>query len=181
MRISEGAKRLNLTIVNKGSGVYELIDLFTTQDGSWEPSSKPFSVPSWALVYLPGFTSAGAATHALVRVEDANRKPITIDVKFGNIVVSTAGKPEMWAVQQINGSYKPEQGEHGWWSIDFDGALHRIEGIGLPLNNHVSIFAVYRQVQPPRPDGGKIEIPVEALRKAQNAARELVSALEALG
>lgn len=191
MRISEGVKRLNLSIVDKKKGDYELVELFTTQDGSWEPSNKYFSVPLWALTYLPGFTSAGAATHAFVRVEDTNRKPITIDVRFGSAAISTNSKPEMWAIQQVSGNYKPDHGERGSMTIDFPAARQRIEGVGLPWNNHVSVFAIYRQmveqskppvvVPPARPDGGTMVVSVEKLRKAQRAVTELAKALEELG
>lgn len=181
--ISEGAKRLNLNIVDKGKGDYELVELFTTHDGEWEPSSKMFSIPQWARKYLPGFTSAGAATHAMVRVEDENRQPVTIGVHIGNAIVSTANKPEMWAIQQINGSYAPDRGEHGWWKIDFDAARQRIEGIGLPLNNHVSVFAVYRKVKQivaPPTQPGTINVPVNVILEVEQRLKQLQQAVDKL-
>ena len=192
MLISEGAKRLNLRIVENGSGEYDLIELFTTQDGSWEVSNKPFSLPAWAMKHLPGFTSAGAATHALVRVEDANGQPITIGVTFGNVTLSTANKPEKWAVQEVHGSYKPDRGEHGAMTINFPGAKQRIEGVGLPLNNHVSLFAVYRktkQVTPPvvtppvvNPPTqiGSISVPLDLIIDIEQEYRKLGKLIDGL-
>ena len=189
MRISEGAKRLNLNIVDKKSGKYELVEVFTTHDGEWEPSGKPFSVPLWALSYLPGFSSAGAATHAFVRVEDEQRKPLKTIVRFGSTPISTASKPEMWAVEQVSGSYKPDLGEHGGMTIDFDSAIHRIEGLGLPWNNHVSLFAVYRQVAtqpkppvvvPPPSQPGMITVPIDAVIEVEQLLQKLQKAVDKL-
>lgn len=151
--ISDGAKRLNLQIETLPNGIYELVDLFTTQDGSWEPSSAPYSVPQWALKYLPGFSSAGAATHAFARVEDERGAAIAVDVRYqaGGLIdfVATDEKPEMWSNHQINGSYNPIAGERGSWSMyPALSAAQRISGIGLPGNYHVSVFAVWRKVSP---------------------------------
>lgn len=187
MLLSEGAKRLNLRIVNNSGGEYDLIELFTTQDGSWDVSNKPFSVPQWARKYLPGFTSAGAATHALVRVEDANGQPITIGVTFGNMTLSTASKPEKWAIQDVYGSYNPDRGEHGSMTINFPGAKQRIEGVGLPWNNHVSLFAVYRkskpEVQPvvvPPTQIGNISVPSDLIIRIEQKYRELGKLIDSL-
>lgn len=190
MRISEGARRLNLNIADKGAGNYELVELFTTQDGQWEPSGKPFSVPQWALSYLPGFSSAGAATHAFVRVEDEQRKPLKTIVRFGSVPVATASKPEMWAIQQVSGSYKPDLGEHGAMTIDFAEAKHKIEGVGLPWNNHVSLFAVYRQIaEQPKPpvvvphppsQPGVITVSIDAVIEVEQLLQKLQKAVDKL-
>ena len=51
-RISDWAKQLNVIIqpatVAVGQPVLRVKDVFTTRDGSWEPSQALGSVPQWA-------------------------------------------------------------------------------------------------------------------------------------
>ena len=56
-----------------GEVVYVLKDLFTTRDGSWEPSDQPYAAPDWArAAYLdPGvFTKAFERTNLYAAVLD---------------------------------------------------------------------------------------------------------------
>ena len=50
--ISDWAQKFGISIEpatgNPGETVYRVKDIFTTRDGSWEPSDKPGSVPQWA-------------------------------------------------------------------------------------------------------------------------------------
>ncbi|HCB14178.1 MAG TPA: hypothetical protein DEP36_11520 [Gammaproteobacteria bacterium] len=52
MRISDWAKQLNVIIqpatVAVGQPVLRVKDIFTTRDGSWEPSQALGSIPQWA-------------------------------------------------------------------------------------------------------------------------------------
>lgn len=147
--ISDGAKRLNLNISAYTAGRYDLVAMFTTQDGEWDISDKPYSVPLWARRYLTGFSSAGAATHAFARVESADGVPIAAPIRYwcdGVMdIVTTDSKPELWANHAINGSYNPAN-EHGPWSMQpIDGCV-TLSGIGLPYNHHVSLFTIWREV-----------------------------------
>ena len=82
-RISDWAQKFGISIEptagNPGETVYRVKDIFTTRDGSWEPSDKPGSVPQWARdAYLkpanhPQYNDDAGADHHLfgaVIIED---------------------------------------------------------------------------------------------------------------
>lgn len=71
-RISKWAQEFGITVEptagQPGETIYHVTDIFTTRDGSWEPSNTPGSVPQWARdTYLKPwgnpqyFDDAGAA------------------------------------------------------------------------------------------------------------------------
>jgi hypothetical protein len=85
MRISDWVSRFNVSVRRNeerpdnppGEVVYRLTELFTTRDGSWEPSDKPGTLPQWARdehlrpFGAPDyFDDAGGDHHLFARVLD---------------------------------------------------------------------------------------------------------------
>ena len=161
-RISDWAKQLNVIIqpatVAVGQPVLRVKDVFTTRDGSWEPSQALGSIPQWARdTYLKPYGSpdyfddGGGDRHVFGCVWDTpNNRPI----KSGSIHyytwtdnknhVDTQVKAQSgWANVVMYNKYFPDQGERGAWawypasSVPADVVL----GAGMPYNNHVSYFA----------------------------------------
>jgi hypothetical protein len=147
--------------------VYILKDVFTTINGSWEPSDHPFSIPQWARdAYLrPAgapdiFDDAGGDHHLFARVEDAQGRPLGVPVRYWSIdgshmdIRRTDEKASGWANLPIWASFAPARGERGpWLYAPAHGPLPCmwIDGAGLPDKQHVSLFAVWQlhAVQPP--------------------------------
>lgn len=159
-RISEWAKYFKLWIEpaqgQPGEVVYRIKDLFSTRDGSWEPSDKPGSVPQWARdSYLfpmnhPQYNDDGGADRHLfgaVMGDDGKLDPDEI------IHYWTYTDNANHAVQPVK--------RHGWaniplyghsdipgpwaWSPDF-GKADKVKGGGLPGGLHISWFAVWEKV-----------------------------------
>ena len=89
MRMSDGARLLGLQLQTGDASAYELLDLFTTQGGSWEADSRPYSVPGWAReAYLrPGgaadyFDDGGADHHLFARVVDEAGVAVATKIRF---------------------------------------------------------------------------------------------------
>lgn len=162
-RISEGARRLNLNLAQRrapdgADGVFLLKDVFTTIDGSWEPSGHPYSIPQWARdLYLRPFGApdyfddAGGAQHLFARLEDENGKVLAYSVRYwtadgNNLEIrSTGDKKSGWANLPIYAAFVPERGERGPWNYAPMGrCIQWVEGAGLPSKQHVSIFAVWQ-------------------------------------
>jgi hypothetical protein len=162
--ISPGAQALGLSLQSRtppagATYAYALIDLFTTQDGSWEPDQKPYSVPAWARTkylkpagYPQYFDDAGGNHHLFARVEDEQGNPIALPIRFWsaggeNITTRLTGeKKSGWANLPIWSSFDPAT-MRGPWLWGPDGALAVASGGGLPFNQHVSCFAVWRRVK----------------------------------
>ena len=101
LRISEGAKRMNLTIKHSeerpdhptADPHLVLVDLFTTQDGRWDVQDTAYSVPQWAIdAYANAdFVERGGATNLFALVLDANNQPVKdITFLFTDLKGSTA-------------------------------------------------------------------------------------------
>lgn len=172
-RISEGAARLNLILAQHqapaGADVaYILKDVFTTIDGSWEPSTHPYSIPQWARdAYLrpagaaDAFDEAGGAQHLFGRIEDEQGRMLVGNMRYWTAdgahldIKSTGEKRSGWANLPIYASFVPERGERGPWNYSPAGrnVVQWVEGAGLPSKQHVSLFAVWRlcplPTQPP--------------------------------
>jgi hypothetical protein len=160
MRVSDWATQFGITIepaiAEPGSPVYRVRDIFTTRDGSWEPSDKPGSVPIWALDYLKPpkhaqyFDDAGADHHLFGAVmgDADNLQP------HGTIHFYTHTDNSNHADQRVKWS--------GWANIPIFGHSetpgpwswypknrHRadvVKGGGLPGGWHVSFFVVWEIV-----------------------------------
>ena len=158
MRISDGARLLGLKPEGGDGGNYELLDLFTTQGGSWEADSRPYSVPGWAReAYLrPGgaadyFDDGGADHHLFARVVDEAGVAVATKIRFWSgpgvdeqLTRSTGEKKSGWISHPIWASFVPLRGERGAWAWGPVGA-DAVTGGGLPANVHVSAFAVWRK------------------------------------
>lgn len=146
---SEGASRLRLIERPASGNSLKLDYIFTTQDGEWYQSDKPYSVPEWAIFRYnkATFMERGAATHIFVRVEDEAGIAIPSFVQISNpgmtSVLATVDKPSGWQNLPIFEGYNPDAGEHGPWSVTADGANVVVDGIGLPHSWHVSTFLVF--------------------------------------
>ncbi len=165
------AKTLNERPDNPaGDVVYLLKDLFTTRDGSWEPSTTPGSVSQWARdTYLKPFGApdyfddAGADHHLFAAVigldgQLLREKEIVFwsdgfdklgDPNYVDYVRRTTKSQSGWAniISGPGSSYIPERGESGPWCWAPTGAAEVICGGGMPAKQHVSIFAVWQAVR----------------------------------
>ena len=164
------AKTLNERPDNpEGDVVYLLKDIFTTRDGSWEPSANPGSVSQWARdAYLKPFGApdyfddAGADHHLFAAVigldgQLMREKEIIFwsdgfdklgDPSYVDYVRRTTKSQSGWAniISGPGSSYIPERGESGPWCWAPTGAAEVICGGGMPAKQHVSIFAVWQAV-----------------------------------
>ncbi len=188
MRISEWASNFRARVVRcearpdnpPGEIVYRLKDLFTTRDGSWDPSQKPGSLPQWARdAYLRPwgapdyFDDAGGDHNLFARVLDRNGQPVKSQdliigwsdglhllgqSEFAQAIKLTMTPKEKsgWGNQPIWNSFSPERGDSGAWCWCPRGAADVVAGGGLPNNQHVSWFAVW-QAEPRTGDGGALE------------------------
>jgi hypothetical protein len=197
MRIGDWVPRFNVAVKRceerpdtpAGDIVYRVKDIFTTRDGSWEPSGAEGSLPQWARdAYLrahnaPDFFDDGGGDHHLfARILDLDGRPVVTSglVKYWSDGFSQLGNPAYqnyvrmtpkeksgWANQVIFNSFSPERGEHGAWCWCPDGPADVVVGGGMPFNWHVSYFAVWQAehrtpVVAPIDGGGEPEVPVVA-------------------
>lgn len=172
LRISDGAKRMNLTIKHSeerpdhptADPHLVLVDLFTTQDGRWDVQDTAYSVPQWAIdTYANAdFAERGGATNLFALVLDANNQPVKdITFRYWSDGFDKLADPNYryaqahttqrsgWANMPIYGSssFVPERGERGPWCWCPDaGSAEVVVGGGLPSRWHVSTFAVWKQV-----------------------------------
>ena len=208
MRIGNWATRFNAKVIRcedrpdqpAGEIVYRLKDLFTTRDGSWDPSSNPGSVDQWARdsYLLPPhhpeyFDDAGGDHNLFARVLDENGQALSTadlvicwsdgahllgDPNFPQFVKMKISPKERsgWGNQPIWNHFSPERGETGAWAFCPHGAADVVVGGGLPNNQHVSWFAVWQAerrgivIDPPPPP---ITPSFETLRAALWNARNL--------
>lgn len=188
MRVGDWAKNFGVRVVPSeqrpdnppGDIVYRVKDIFTTRDGSWEPSDQPGARPQWARdTYLRPwgapdyFDDAGGDHNLFARVLDLDGQP----VKRQDLIICWSdglhllGRPDFdqfikmtmtpkeksgWGNQPIWNSFSPERGEVGAWCWCPRGAADVVVGGGLPNNWHVSWFAVW---QAERRQGGVVVTP----------------------
>lgn len=153
----------------QGDVTYVLKDLFTTRNGSWEPLDFPGSVPEWAReAYLKElnapdyFDDAGGDHHLFAAVIGTDGKLIrNQEIIYWSDGFEMLGDPEYdgyvrrftkersgWAnvVTGPGSSFAPERNETGPWCWAPAGAAEVVCGGGLPLNHHISFFAVWQAV-----------------------------------
>lgn len=162
MRVSDSIKQFNVEIrpaVGKpGETIYRVKDLFTTRDGSWEPSNRPGSVPQWARdTYLkppshPQYNDdAGADHHIFGAIAHGDKLQ-----PHGNIRYWTYNDNANHAEQRVklhgwgnivmwdSSSFVPERGERGPWAWQPAGVnADVVIGAGMPAKWHVSFFCVW--------------------------------------
>lgn len=162
--ISEWAKHFNITVepavAAPGETVYRVKDIFTTRDGSWEPSDKPGSVPSWAReAYLKPpkhaqyFDDAGADHHLFgaVMADSGNLQP------HGTVHFYTHTDNSNHTDQRVKWSgwgnvpifgHSTTPGPWAWYPKN-NFKTDVVKGGGLPGGWHVSTFVVWEVVTPP--------------------------------
>ena len=164
-----------------GDVVYILKDLFTTASGSWEHSDLPGSVPEWARdEYLKPagasdyFDDAGGDHHLFAAVIGLDGKLVrNHEIVYWSDGFEMLGDPDYegyvrrmtkersgWAnvITGPGSSFVPERNESGPWCWAPAGASEVVCGGGLPLNHHISFFAVWQAVSTTEgstPDDGK--------------------------
>ena len=174
MRTGDWIKQFNISVKTceerpdkpQGDIVYRVKDIFTTRDGSWEPSATPGAVNSWARdEYLKPwgaadyFDDAGAVHHIFAKVLDLNGNPVKDrdsilywsdgfdklgDPNYSGYVRQTPKEKSGWSNIVVFSGYVPERKEIGPWSWCPAGAADVVVGGGLPANWHVSIFVVWQ-------------------------------------
>ena len=156
--------------VKAGDTVYVIKDIFTTRNGSWEPSSEPNAVPQWARdSYLkpfgaPDWFDDGGADHhifgAVLGLDGQLTRQQEIvfwsdglnkltDPNYGGYVRQQTKEGSGWTNVPLGpgSSYVPERGESGPWCWMPTGVAEVFCGGGLPARHHVSIFVVWQAVR----------------------------------
>lgn len=129
----------------------KVVDRFTTQDGEWFVSDKPYSITKEALEKYGGenIHGEGAAHHIFVRLSakvSQSAEAIEFNTEDGrnkNEFPVYSGA-HLWVCFPIFQAYDPNI-EQGAWLVRIDGEKVA-EGIGLPHGWHVSTFLVVEDV-----------------------------------
>ncbi|MCC9074815.1 M23 family metallopeptidase [Litorilinea aerophila] len=177
-RLSPWVEHYNLRIQSldarpdhpQGDIVYLVKDIFTTRDGSWEPSDQPGSVPQWARDdYLKPFGApdyfddAGGDHHLFAAVigldgQLMRGKEIVYwsdgfdklgDPTYNGYIYRQTKEQSGWAniITGPGSSYVPERGESGPWCWAPTGAAEVVCGGGMPSKHHISMFVVWQAVR----------------------------------
>jgi hypothetical protein len=155
-----------------GDIIYVVKDLFTTRDGSWEPSHVPGAISQWARdAYLKPlgapdfFDDAGADHHlfaAIIGLDGQLMRDQEVifwsdgfaklgDPTYSGYVSRLTKSHSGWANIVIGPSsnFIPERGEMGPWCWAPRGAAEVVCGGGMPAKQHVSTFVVWQAVRRP--------------------------------
>ena len=150
MRISDGAKAMNVVILNPPGSAYEVKDVWTTVLGKWYASNDPYSVPKWAIDEYAIAGELGGGEHLYVRVLDEfGNVDLKHVVVFKNTTVMETKSPKPqdgFANMPVWNVFFPDKGENGNWEtgiVTDDKFL--VQGGGLPYGLHVSLFVVYQK------------------------------------
>ncbi len=157
-----------------GDIVYLIKDVWTTRDGSWEPSDARGAAPTWAReeylrpIGAPDyFDDAGGDHHlfaAVIGLDDEYVRSQEIlywsdglamlgEEAYDSYTVRETKQGSGWINIPIGpgSSYVPERDEAGPWCWTLgEGAVGVAEvfcGGGLPANQHVSTFVVWQAVE----------------------------------
>lgn len=158
-QLSPAFQRLNLAIDRlKENYVPRFVvkEVWTTQDGSWDVSEKPYSVTQWArdrYLHAPDhpayIENGGAATHILAAALDLNGRLIQgqeFCVSWPGSDVTIAAKSGGFADFKMGASYSPEDEQAGAYEVEVKGVLsERLCGLALPDNHHISVFVVFQE------------------------------------
>jgi len=185
-RISDWVKQYNVTVKavaerpDKPTGdlLYVVKDLFTTANGSWEPTDEPGSIPQWARdEYLKPFNApdyfddAGGDHHLFAAVLGVDGKlmrnqeiiywsdgfAMLSDPAYEGYVHRLTKEKSGWAnvITGPGSSFVPERNESGPWCWAPEGAAEVVCGGGLPAKHHISFFVVWQAV--PASAGGSTD------------------------
>lgn len=169
-RVSIWAVKFNIgilpAVVSPGQDYYEVMDLFTTRNGSWEQLDTEGQVPMWAReAYLKPwgapdyFDDAGGDRHMFGAIVDPNTGKTTKSGNFrfynwtdgsGQKVIPVKERSG-WANEVTANLYHPdmdgnvETGNRGPWACRPERGIpaDTVVGGGMPFNWHVSVFATW--------------------------------------
>jgi hypothetical protein len=163
--IVEKEARPDLAFWGQPSEVYDLIDVFTTVDGTWDPSDKVGSIPVWARnSYLRSLSDPyycgdlGGATHMFILVLDQHGVP----AEGTQTIYWSSGLGSLPPRKDDSYVYR-STGHHGWsncymehhgsgytppnrgpWCMAPSGVADVLEYVGLPYSWHISTFGVWK-------------------------------------
>lgn len=173
MRVSEWVKHYKLWVEEvqgqPGETVYKVKYLFSTRDGSWEPSDKPGSVPQWARdLFLfpmshPQYNHDGGADRHIFGavLSDTGGMQAFGSIRYWtytdnkNHVVQPV-KPWGWANNTMWGPNDAIPGPWAWTVANVKADI--VKGGGMPGGLHISWFAVWERVVIP---AGPVDPPVD--------------------
>lgn len=174
-RLTEWFDDLNLSVqavesLPPGSTIYQLKDVFTTIDGSWEVTGARYAIPQWAKEAYQNpaqMMELQKQSHLYAAVLDASGAPLS-----GQIIRFTnrfdPANPDSRFTQNNTGwasftlfsssNYDPASGQQGVWCWAPEGQAETLCGGGRPVDGqNLSIFAVWQQTtvgaeEPPAPE-----------------------------
>lgn len=144
---------------------YIVKDLFTTINGSFDPSSEAGSIPQWAhdAYASENFLEAGSNHHlfaAVIGLDGTLVKSYPVrfwsdgfdklsDPNYTGYINEVTKESSGWANNPLwsSSSFDPAQGMTGPWCWAPDGASDVICGGGLPNGADLSTFVVWQAVQ----------------------------------
>lgn len=158
--ITELADRPDSDQLQGGDVVYIIKDVFTTRDGSWEPSDVPGSIPQWARDdYLSAdFHQAGGDHNLFAAVIGLDGKFMQqkgvfywsdgleqlANPQYTGYVTRETDPTSGWSDIPVFAGYFPDQGQQGPWCWSTVGPADVMCGGGLPYNLHISWFVVWQ-------------------------------------
>jgi hypothetical protein len=151
-RFSESIGYLNQRVVSiVGEPKARVLHAWTTHNGQWETDpSDIYAVEQWAIdLYLKsnsGDDGFGGETHMFARVQDGsgNQIPSTIDFRWPDgVATRVTNSPNGWTNVPITGSFVPERGEEGVWTVSLQSDSEVFGRFSLPSNQHVSLYVVF--------------------------------------
>lgn len=175
--------------VNPGDTVYRIKDIFTTRDGSWEPSNKTGTVEQWARdAYLkpinhPQYNDDGGADHNVFgAIVTGDRlvpdMPFAFWTGDGQNNVERNAKKHGWANIPIWSLFYPDQRQKGAWLWNPHGVkADVVANAGLPDNLHVSWWGVW---EPKIAEGPVVVVPDDGPEEPLPTDEQLDKAFAAL-
>lgn len=157
----------DVSLMRPDTKIWRLVAVWTTLNGSWEPSvnpSSPFTIDQWARDEFlrapndPYYNDGGGGDHHIFAMcQNSDAVPyrgagflFTSDgpqwlqpgSNTSHVIMMTA-KQHGWAdLAMYNSLSRPP--EPGPWSVTKYGISDILTGVGMPWNYHVSTFAVWQ-------------------------------------
>jgi len=164
----------------KDGPYYRIIQVFTTRDGSWEPSTNPGSIDQWAVdAWHSGadWKGAGGTNNFFIKILDRDGKPLVGKGLYYWQGAMTADPSKLTNVNQkttwqtgdenlpVWDYYNPGLGETGDWSGATVGRSDVLVGVDLPYKWHTSTFVVMQETisEPTIPPTGDLELDIRNL------------------
>lgn len=174
---------------------YRVTEIFTTVFGSWEKGdTRVGAIDDWAVdEWWSGslWKGAGGDHNFFVKVLDKSGKPMPTKglLWWQNALLDDPAKMEFISRNAwddgtenipVSGSYGPDRGEHGSFGCTTVGRADVVMGVGMPYNQHISVFVVFQQTEdappvPPVPPGdGDVVALLTEIRDILKAGFKLV-------